>query len=81
MLGRLTGERLRIRPSPIGRDLRKAPHDGRSSGYCQRGTTGDRAIRQATQSTAISFEYLLTTAKIESNFNPASGPAAPSSAS
>ena len=28
------------------------------------------AIRQAAQSTGISFEYLLTTAKIESNFNP-----------
>ena len=28
------------------------------------------AIRQAAQSTVISFEYLLTTAKIESNFNP-----------
>ena len=27
-------------------------------------------IRQAAQSTGISFEYLLTTAKIESNFNP-----------
>ncbi|HET9717678.1 MAG TPA: transglycosylase SLT domain-containing protein [Pseudolabrys sp.] len=29
------------------------------------------AIRQAAQSTGISFEYLLTTAKIESNLNPA----------
>src|SRR6476646_6188522 len=29
------------------------------------------AIRQAAQSTGISFDYLLTTAKIESNFNPA----------
>jgi hypothetical protein len=29
------------------------------------------AIRQASQSTGISFQYLLTTAKIESNFNPA----------
>lgn len=28
------------------------------------------AIRQASQSTGISFEYLLTTAKIESNLNP-----------
>ena len=28
------------------------------------------AIRQAAQSTGISFDYLLTTAKIESNFNP-----------
>jgi soluble lytic murein transglycosylase-like protein len=28
------------------------------------------AIRQAAQSTGISFEYLLTTAKIKSNFNP-----------
>jgi len=28
------------------------------------------AIRQAAQSTGTSFEYLLTTAKIESNFNP-----------
>jgi hypothetical protein len=28
------------------------------------------AIRQASQSTGISFQYLLTTAKIESNFNP-----------
>jgi len=28
------------------------------------------AIRQAAQSTGISFEYLLTTAKIESNLNP-----------
>src|SRR5215467_14291713 len=28
------------------------------------------AIREAAQSTGISFEYLLTTAKIESNFNP-----------
>jgi hypothetical protein len=28
------------------------------------------AIRQAAQSTGISFEYLLTTANIESNFNP-----------
>jgi hypothetical protein len=28
------------------------------------------AIRQAAHSTGISFEYLLTTAKIESNFNP-----------
>src|SRR5215510_16243908 len=28
------------------------------------------AFRQAAQSTGISFEYLLTTAKIESNFNP-----------
>ncbi|MGA7152847.1 MAG: transglycosylase SLT domain-containing protein, partial [Pseudolabrys sp.] len=28
------------------------------------------AIRQAAQSTGISFEYLLTTAKIESNPNP-----------
>jgi hypothetical protein len=26
-------------------------------------------IRQAAQSTAITFDYLLTTAKIESNFN------------
>jgi hypothetical protein len=52
------------------RDLRKAPHDGRSSGYCQRDTTGDRSIRQVAQSTGISFEHLLTTVKIESNFNP-----------
>ena len=29
------------------------------------------AIRQAAQSTGISFDYLLTTAKIESNLNPA----------
>jgi hypothetical protein len=29
------------------------------------------AIRQAARSTGISFEYLLTTARIESNFNPA----------
>ena len=29
------------------------------------------AIRQAAQSTGVSFEYLLATAKIESNFNPA----------
>src|SRR6476619_1315600 len=29
------------------------------------------AIRQAAQSTGISFEYLLTTARIESNLNPA----------
>ena len=28
------------------------------------------AIRQAAQSTGISFQYLLTTAKIESNLNP-----------
>src|ERR1700709_730427 len=28
------------------------------------------AIRQASQSSGISFEYLLTTAKIESNLNP-----------
>src|SRR4029078_319933 len=28
------------------------------------------AIRQAAQSTGISFEYLLTTAKIEANFTP-----------
>jgi hypothetical protein len=37
------------------------------------------AIRQASQSTGISFQYLLTTAKIESNFNP-SAKAATSSA-
>ena len=37
------------------------------------------AIRQAAQSTGISFDYLLTTAKIESNFNP-SAQAATSSA-
>src|ERR1039458_5036910 len=29
------------------------------------------AIRQAARSTGISFEYLLTTAQIESNLNPA----------
>src|SRR6516164_5421629 len=28
--------------SSLRRDLRKAQHDGRSYGYCQRGTTGDR---------------------------------------
>jgi hypothetical protein len=28
------------------------------------------AIRKPAQSTGMSFEYLLTTAKIESNFNP-----------
>jgi hypothetical protein len=31
---------------------------------------GTGAIRQAGQSTGMSFEYLLTTAKIESNFQP-----------
>ena len=31
------------------------------------------AIRQASQSTGISFEYLLTTAKMESDFNPTAG--------
>src|SRR5436305_8876120 len=31
------------------------------------------AIKQAAGSTGISFEYLLATAKMESNFNPAAG--------
>ena len=30
------GERLRPRQSPMSRDLRKAQHDGRPSGYCRR---------------------------------------------
>ncbi len=44
-----------------------AVHPATASGAPQ--ITG--AIRQAAQSTGISFEYLLTTAQIESNMNPA----------
>src|SRR3974390_1084399 len=44
-----------------------AGHPGNSNAAPQ--ITG--AIRQAAQSTGISFEYLLTTAQIESNLNPA----------
>jgi hypothetical protein len=70
MLGRLAGERLRPRHRPsdeiFARRHTMALHPATASAAPQ--VTG--AIRQARQSTGISFEYLLTTAKIESNFNP-----------
>ena len=50
--------------------LRKAQYDGRNPATANAAPQITGAIRQAAQSTGISFEYLLTTAKIESNLNP-----------
>ena len=63
-------EPLRRVKSSIGRDLRKAQHDRRQSCEYRRDTADAGAIQQALQSTGVDFDYLLATAKIESNFNP-----------
>jgi len=66
MLGMLAGN-VCVASSSLRRDLRKVQHDGRSSGYCQRGTKGDRGDPPGG---AIDRHELITTAKIESNFQP-----------
>ncbi len=71
MVDRLAGDVCVRVITHSSRDIRKAQPDGRSipsTANAASQITG--AIRQAAQSTGISFEYLLTTAKIESNLNP-----------
>ena len=65
-------EPLRPRLAPISRrTLQGATTMADSPGNSRRRPQITGAIRQAAQSTGISFEYLLTTAQIESNLNPA----------
>ena len=69
MVGR-PARAVALRQSPIQPRCNQAQPDGRQSGSASAAPQITGAIRQAAQSTGISFEYLLTTAKIESNLNP-----------
>ncbi len=63
--------KCRARSKPIAAGTAQGQPDGRFAATANAAPQITGAIQQAARSSGISFEYLLTTAQIESNLNPA----------